>query len=248
MAVAARRLTRSLDRATLATAARPGVMETEAGEAGAGWPYPSFVLTAADHDGSPLLFVSGLAQHTRNLLADDRVGLSFEATAGLMEPLTGARVSVLGRAIRTDDARHRGRFLARHPSTQRLTALGDFAFFRVAVERVHLVAGFGRARWLGADLFLSPVSDPAAAVEAETACLARFADRKDGRGSRGAWRLAGVDPDGCDLRSDGGTGGAVARVEFAAGPLPPDDWAVAMVEQSPMSNISVCGNFGNSKC
>src|SRR4029453_3256496 len=77
--VLARRVMRRADRATLATAQRDA----------AGWPYPSLVLTALDHDASPLLLISDLADHTANIKADPRAGLLFDGTGGLAEPVSG---------------------------------------------------------------------------------------------------------------------------------------------------------------
>ncbi len=73
---AARRLIRGRDRAALATSL-------------AGWPYASLVVTACDSDASPLLLLSDLAQHTRNLVADPRVSLLFEDTGEHADPLAG---------------------------------------------------------------------------------------------------------------------------------------------------------------
>src|SRR5689334_3768905 len=94
----ARRLIRSLDRASLATS-----MD--------GWPYASLVLVAADHDASPLLLISRLAQHTQNLETEPRVSLLYDGTAGLDDPLTGARVTLVGRAERDDRPAAKARFV-----------------------------------------------------------------------------------------------------------------------------------------
>lgn len=226
-ATSARRLMRACDRAALATAQRPdGVGSADAGGADAGstdkggWPYPSLVLVAFDHDGSPLLLLSTLADHTRNLLADGRVGLLFDGTGGLAQPLTGARLSVLGRAERSDDPAHRARYLRRHPDAAFYAGFADFAIYRVTVERAHLVAGFGRIHWLSAAELDLPASAPALAA-GEADLLDRLngegygprlvpSTDEDGAGQRESWSLTGVDPDGCDLRR----GGYVARVDF----------------------------------
>lgn len=221
-ATSARRLMRACDRAALATAQRPdGTGSAEAGGADTGgWPYPSLVLVAFDHDGSPLLLLSTLADHTRNLLADSRVGLLFDGTAGLAQPLTGARLSVLGRAERSDDPAHRARYLRRHPDADFYAGFADFAIYRVTVERAHLVAGFGRIHWLSAAELDLPTSAPALAA-GETELLDRLngegygprlapSTDGDGTGQGASWSLTGVDPEGCDLRR----GGYVARVDF----------------------------------
>ncbi|MGQ9368076.1 HugZ family protein [Azospirillum sp. ST 5-10] len=197
-AATARRVLRTVDRAALATAMREG-----AGDAG--WPYPSLVLTALDHDATPLLLLSALAEHTANLAADPRVGLLFDGTAGLAQPLAGPRVGVLGRAERSGEPRHRARIRARHPGTALYMDFADFAVYRVAVERAHLVAGFGRVHWIdGADLLLGAAVPGFAAVEAA------LLDGPDGDAWAGGWTPTGIDPEGVDLRRDA----AVARVAF----------------------------------
>ncbi|CAO3415831.1 hypothetical protein [Azospirillum doebereinerae] len=214
---------RGCDRATLATAqAEPkDGGAPDAGPEAAGWPYPSLALVALDHDGSPLLLLSNLAEHTRNIARDPRIGLLFDGTGGLAQPLTGARLSVLGRAARSDEPRHRARFLRRHPDAAFYAGFADFAVYRVAVERAHLVAGFGRIHWLSRDGLGLP-GVPLALAEAETDTLAVLNDAHaaalpllvplpPGATERGeGWTLTGLDPEGCDLRC----GGYVARVDF----------------------------------
>lgn len=212
----ARRLMRACDRAALATVQRSPDEGAGTMADAAGWPYPSLVLVAFDHDGSPLLLLSTLADHTRNLLADGRIGLLFDGTAGLAQPLTGARLSVQGRAGRSDDPDHRARYLRRHPDAALYAGFGDFAIYRVAVERAHLVAGFGRIHWLSAAELDLPTAAPDLAA-GEAALLdrlngegygPRLAPATDGDGD--SWSVTGIDPEGCDLRR----GGYVARVDF----------------------------------
>jgi putative heme iron utilization protein len=201
----ARRLVRAADRAVLAT-----LME--------GAPYASLVLTACDQQGAPLLLLSRLAQHTMNLERDPRVSLLFDATQGLDDPLTGARVSLQGRAERVDAAALRARYLARHPSAEAYVGFADFGLFRVVPGRAHLVAGFGRIHWID-DLLAPPA--PALETAEPGICAHMNADHADavdlyaqklcGREGAG-WRLAGVDPEGVDLRR----GGSVARLDFGS--------------------------------
>jgi len=212
----ARRLMRACDRAALATVQRPADQSGGPVADAAGWPYPSLVLVAFDHDGSPLLLLSTLADHTRNLLADGRVGLLFDGTAGLAQPLTGARLSVQGRAERSDDPTHRARYLRRHPDAALYAGFADFAIYRVAVERAHLVAGFGRIHWLSAAELDLPAAAPALAA-GEAALLDRLSGEGYGPrlapasdGGTDGWSVTGIDPEGCDLRH----GGYVARVDF----------------------------------
>src|SRR5215468_10832393 len=207
-AILARSLARSRVRAALATSL-------------GGAPYVSLVLFAVDLDASPLLLLSELAQHSRNIAFDPRVSLLVEATEGYPDPLTGPRVTLLGRAQPTDDRRCLARFIAHHPTSASYAGFGDFHLYRVAVERGHLVAGFGRIDWIDADdfLFAGDVSVLAAAEpemlkhmnEDHGDAIAGYVHRLLGRSGAG-WRMTGIDPEGIDLRN----GVETARLDFAA--------------------------------
>lgn len=205
-----RDLMRKLDRAALSTLLADG-----------GHPYGSLVLVASGYDASPVMLLSDLAAHTRNIAADARVSLLFDDTPGLESPLTGARATVLGRAEKIDDHTLRRRFLARHPEAAQYADFGDFNLYVVRVERAHLVAGFGRIHWAEGHDILLPVeiADAAAAWETDVvehmnadhadaiALYARVLLGADGSG----WRMTGCDVEGCDLR----LGGRVLRLPFA---------------------------------
>jgi putative heme iron utilization protein len=208
MSRAARDLVRSLDRAALATA-----LPVQSGA----WPYASLVLVAADHDLSPILLLSDLAEHTKAIAADDRVSLLFDGTQGLEQPLTGPRVTLVGRAERTADPLLGRRFLTRHPDAGMYAGFKDFNFYRVAVERAHLVAGFGKIRWLSAAELAGPVA--AGLAESEEGIVRHMNDDHADAvqlyakllGLAGSdWRMTGIDAEGVDLRQ----AGHVARLAF----------------------------------
>src|SRR5499433_2622760 len=99
--------------------------------AGPGDPYCSLVNVASHPDGAPILLISRLAVHTKNVLADDRVSLMLdERAAG--DPLEGARIMVAGHAkVAGDDARAmlRSRYLNAHPSAEGFVEFKDVSFF-----------------------------------------------------------------------------------------------------------------------
>ncbi len=206
-----RALMRACDRASLATTmAAPGMAE--------GSPYASLVLLALDLDATPLLLLSDLAEHSRNLARDPRLSLLIDGTAGLDDPLTGARASLIGRAEAVSDARLLARFTNRHPSSAAYATFRDFRLYRAVISRVHLVAGFGRIRWIDAGEILL-AGDASVLADAEPSILEHMnSDHADAvnriaRGAGGAregWRMTGIDPDGADFRS----GGQIARRIF----------------------------------
>src|SRR6266566_7637531 len=109
---AARRLMRGCDHVALASSL-------------AGHPYVSLVASACEIDASPLLLLSDLAQHTRNLLADPRVSLLFDGTGDYPDPLAGPRLTLLGQAERVEDSRSAARFAARHPASALYAGFAD---------------------------------------------------------------------------------------------------------------------------
>jgi heme iron utilization protein len=217
-AATARRLIRATDRATLATA----LPAPEGDPSKGGWPYASLVLVAVDYDASPLLLISTLAEHTKNLKQNPRASLLFDGTAGLDDPLTGARVTVLGALQPDDDAVRLRRFVSRHPSASLYAGFKDFSLYRLRVMRAHLVAGFGRIHWVDADALLGPAADISWLHEHEPSILEHmnsdhaatidlYAHNLLHLGGDG-WRLTNVDREGGDLRR----GGVVARLDFPA--------------------------------
>src|SRR5215510_13959993 len=91
-ATLARRLLRRSGRAALATNML-------------GAPYVSLVLFVADLDAAPLLLLSDLAQHSRNIARDPRISLLIDATEEHPDPLTGPRLTLIGRAEAVVDPR-----------------------------------------------------------------------------------------------------------------------------------------------
>lgn len=206
----ARRLVRRAGPATLATVATAE-----------GWPFASLVATACTPEGDPLLLLSDLAEHSRNLAADSRASLLFVAAPG-DETLAEARVTLVGRIAPDTAPEARARYLARQPSAAGYAGFKDFRLYRMRVERAHLVAGFGRIRWLERDELLGPPAPKLAESEAgivehmnedHADAVALYATRLLGL-APGPWRMTGIDPDGTDLAAAMEEGTVTARLEF----------------------------------
>lgn len=176
---------------------------------GSGDPYCSLVNVATAADGAPILLISQLAIHTKNILDDARVSLMLdERKAG--DPLEGARVMLMGKAAITDDPAMRRRYLARHPEAEMFAGFKDFAFYKIDLTRIHLVAGFGRIVDLNPADVLTDLAHAAALVEAEPDILAHmnqdhaetcrlYATKLLGAAD-GDWHCAGCDPEGMELQ------------------------------------------------
>lgn len=125
-----------LGRATTATLATIDV--------GTGHPYASLVEMATLPDGRPLLLLSRLARHTRNLEVDPRAALLIDQRTTVASPLAAERASVMGTMKRTDETLCQPRYVARFPGAEAWVGFGDFGFFVMDIASAHLIAGFGR--------------------------------------------------------------------------------------------------------
>jgi putative heme iron utilization protein len=190
--------------------------------AGSGDPYCSLVNVASHADASPILLISRLALHTKNILGDNRVSLMLdERAAG--DPLEGARIMLAGRAEEADPDQAgilRRRYLNAHPSAEAFIEFKDFSFFRIVPSNAHLVAGFGRIIDLKPNQFLTDISDAAGLLEAEQGAVEHmnedhreamnlYATKLLGAGSAD-WICTGCDPDGLDMQA----GAATLRLDF----------------------------------
>lgn len=187
------------------------------------FPFASLVNVATAPDGSPILLLSRLAAHSRHLASDPRLSLLLAQT-GAGDPLAHPRITIIGRAecvIDLDRAALRARFLARHPESALYADFGDFAFWRVVMEEVHLIGGFGRQGHFKAKSLVTSLDGAETLVAAEAqalshvnahyqAVLARFAAAPAGRPD-GPWQATGIDPEGIDL----GCGDRTARIAFS---------------------------------
>jgi heme iron utilization protein len=189
--------------------------------AGSGDPYCSLVNLASHPDGSPILLISALAVHTRNILADSRVSLMLdERAAG--DPLEGARIMLSGHAEPADADKDllRRRYLNAHPSAEAFVSFQDFSFFRIRPTGTHLVAGFGRIVDLKPEQFLTDLTGAEDLLAAEEGAVAHMnADHRDAMGlyatkllgaAEGDWRCTGCDPEGLDMQD----GQAALRLDF----------------------------------
>ena len=185
---------------------------------GCGDPYCSLVNVATAIDGAPLLLLSNLALHTKNIQADARVSLMLdERKEG--DPLEGARIMLMGACAKTDRT-VAGAYLRRHPEAEMFAGFSDFAFYRMAIARAHLVAGFGRIVDIKPEDLLADMSNAQALGESEIDAIAHMnEDHADAcrlyatkllGGSDGDWRCVGIDPDGLELQQ----GRTALRLEF----------------------------------
>src|SRR5664279_5491896 len=154
---------------TLVESATRGALSTLAADP-AGYPYGSVASFGLDDRGNPLFFVSLMAEHTQNAIRDPRASLLVaEPVPDGADPLASGRVTLMGRLSPVADADRptaRDRYLEANPAAAYYIDFGDFTFYRLDVQSIRYVGGYGRMSWVDvaryADAEADPLVDPAA--------------------------------------------------------------------------------------
>jgi hypothetical protein len=170
-----------------------------------GYPFGSVTPYCADADCQPLIYISHIAQHTRNILADSRVSLTVVESSGDADVQAQGRLTCIANArrVQPDDLRVRDRYFRYFPSARQYDQTHDFEFFRLELVRLRFIGGFGQIFWVEAQEFTTP--NPFSATQE-----ARIIDHMN-NDHREALRsyagidaeMTGIDRDGFDLDRDG---------------------------------------------
>ncbi len=127
--------------ARLAGAARVGTLATAA----AGQPHAALVTPAFLPDGAPLLLLSALSVHTRQLQADPRCCLLLAGVPADGNPQTTPRLALSGHAEVVTIAEAAPAFLRAHPYAAPYANFSDFAYWRLVVADAQYIGGFAAA-------------------------------------------------------------------------------------------------------
>ena len=199
-----------------------------------GYPFGSVVTFAPDRSNRPLILISEIAEHTRNIKADRRVSLTL--TEGGDDSQAEARLTLVGNAspvaeAEVDDAA--ARYYRRFPHAAGYHRAHDFSFYRIEPLRGRYIGGFGSIHWVdGAALSLrNPFS------ETDEAGMIEHMNRDHADAMLAYCRLFGIEPGGETPRMsaidaagfDLMLGHRLARIAFEAPVQTPVDVRKAMV-------------------
>lgn len=206
-----------------------------------GDPWASFV-TYGLLGGAPVLCVSNLAEHGRNLAGDPRASIAIVAAATDSDPLANSRITLAGVVERPDGnelAAARKAHLDGVPAAKYYVDYGDFTLWVLRVARVRWVGGYGRMdSATGAD-YAAAEPDPVQAVAAgaiahlnadHAEALVAMARTLAGYSDTAAATCTGVDRYGLDLKVTTGRGVAYPRIGYAEPLSSPDELRSATVE------------------
>jgi hypothetical protein len=162
-----------------------------------GFPFGSMMPFVADDRGRPVFFISTMAMHTQNLHGDERASLLITQPGPVGDPLGAARLTLIGAARIAPAAEVRDLYLARHQSARYWQDFTDFAYYRLEVDGVYFIGGFGVMGWVSADDYAKAEADPLVEVASEIVQHMN-ADHGDAL-RRIAARDAGEMPDGASI-------------------------------------------------
>src|SRR3984957_12027705 len=128
---------------TIAASTNTGTLATLTAD---GDPWASFV-TYGLLGGAPVLCVSNLAEHGRNLAGDPRASLSIVTASSDADPLATGRITLAGvvaSPVGADRDAARAAYLAAVPAARFYIEYSDFTLWVLRVDRVRWVGGYGR--------------------------------------------------------------------------------------------------------
>lgn len=134
-----------------------------------GYPFGSVAPFVLDHNCQPIILISTIAEHTKNIQLNPKVSLL--AFAGEEDLQAGARLTLLGEArkiFKEQDADLRARYLRYLPQAASYFDMHDFAFYRIHIHHARYIGGFGKMSWLSdVDLLegINAASSPLASQE-----------------------------------------------------------------------------------
>ena len=194
------------------------------GEDGAPW--CSLVVYGPTADGNPVLLVSTMAEHGRNLLHDPRASLALNDPAAPGDPLDRPRITLAGRAVQPQGEQRQEALdahVAAIPGAMLYAGWEDFTLWVLEVERVRWVGGFAVMETVSAEDYRAAEPDPTQPVAAKSIAHlnkdhsdALLAIARELGGTRGAVSAycTGIDRYGIDLSCTGAGQSAAARVAF----------------------------------
>lgn len=186
-----------------------------------GYPFGSVAPFVLDHDGQPLILISTLAEHTKNIISNPKVSLLV--FAGTEDLHANARLTLMGDASPADkdDMLLRARYLRYFPSAAQYFETHDFSFYRIQICQARYIGGFGKISWVASKELASP---PNQLADLEAGMLEHMnTDHADnllayckhfhGVNAESA-EMLGIDSDGFDVLAKNQTGERMLRFNF----------------------------------
>ena len=114
-----------------------------------GYPFGSFTTFATDRNRTVIIYASGLAQHTKNLLHNSKASLTIYNLEQNGDQQDSQRLTLLGDLVLAadqDDCKER--FSLFLPHSVNYHKMHDFSFYKLVINQARWIGGFGQIAWL----------------------------------------------------------------------------------------------------
>lgn len=190
-------------------------------------PYCTFVMVAFDYDCSPIILLSDLSEHTKNINKNKTVSIMFceeqplsdyfpkfqkkiklNSVISYEDPMSRPRVTVIGDLEKTNHENQRRRFISRHPESKLYSSFADMNVYKLNIKSAHLTGGFAKVKWFEKCELTTNIIDKF--PENEFQILEHMNEHhqesinlytKKLLKVNGTWQITGIDSEGFDLRS-----------------------------------------------
>lgn len=214
-----------------------------------GYPFGSVAPFVLGHDCQPVILISSIAEHTKNIVSNAKVSLLV--FAGAEDLQANARLTLLGEAIKIEknDADLKARYLRYLPQAAGYFDMHDFAFYRINISQVRYIGGFGKMSWMPSSELLNPTpaensllaSQEASIVEHMNAdhadsllAYCRHYHQLDVSGAQ----MLGIDSDGFDVKANVGSDTKMLRFDFDQPIHDAQSARAALVQMSKLAKIA----------
>ena len=196
-----------------------------------GYPFGSVTPYCTDRMCRPIIYISDIAQHTKNIAADSRVSLTVVEGGAADDVQAQGRVTCIGdaRQVANGDDDVRERYFRYFPPATQYERTHGFEFFRLELVRIRFIGGFGQIFWVEPGQFT--IANPFSPAE-ETRIIQHMnkdhADALSRYAGGGPAEMAGIDGEGFDLLKTG----RKIRIPFASPVTTMEEARQALVEMA----------------
>lgn len=227
---------------------RSGILSTHSSKF-EGYPFGSVAPFVLDHTCQPIVLISNIAEHTKNIQANPKVSLLV--FAGNDDLQANARLTLLGEAIKinkTDKVNLRARYLRYLPQAASYFDMHDFAFYRIQIRQSRYIGGFGKMGWFSGEGLTEQLNKDTPLASQESAIiehmntdhaksLMSYCQHFHGLKASQA-EMIGIDCDGFDLSAKINDANTVLRFNFDAPIYDAQSARAALVTMSKLANTS----------
>ena len=191
-------------------------------------PFCSFIMTAFDYDGTPLLLLSELSEHTNNLKDNNIASLMFyeeiknesffptfnykkiRFRCSYEDPMSRPRLTLLGKLELSSSINHKNRFINRHPASKLYANFADMKMYKFNIIKGHLTGGFAMVKWFEKDDLMYKNTngfekDELGVMqhmnEEHQISINLYANKLLNEEKKSNWSITGIDPEGFDIRN-----------------------------------------------